>query len=122
MSDYKLTDNYDLDMNATGKKDIQLLTDKKEIIKQRLMVRLKSYQNDWFLDLDNGIPYITDIFKKEVSLSAVQALLTSTILDTDGVDSLLSFEYDIDISTRSLSVEFTCKTEEGTLELVVDIL
>ena len=113
--DKKLTTDGDLDFDAGGEKNLQILTDEKENIAQRLRIRLRSFKGDWFLDLDDGLPYYNDIFGKNVSLSTIQALLVSKISTTPGIISLLKFEFLMDIELRTLDVDFEVKTSGGTL-------
>ena len=121
MSDIQLTEDGDLFFSEGSFKDLALTTEKNEIA-QRLRIRLRSFANDWFLDLSDGIPYFEDILKKNPNINIIRGLFKSAILAVEGVTSLLSFEMQNDPSTRTLSIEFGVMTTGGELPIAINIL
>ena len=122
MKDLKITTTGDLDFTVGGNKDLQFETDTKEVIAQRLRIALRSFKNDWFINLADGLPYFDDILVKNASIATIQALIKSTILNVEGVNSLVDFQMNYDISTRKFTIDFQVLTAFGTLPLVVNIL
>lgn len=117
MSDIKIN-------TATG--DIELtgndfeLTTGREAIEQHLAQRLKTFINEWFLDLRIGIPYFEHIFKKRFDPVIVDSVLKREIIRTPGSIELLRFNADVD-SGRTLNVEFKLKTTEGVINFSEEI-
>jgi hypothetical protein len=122
MSDLKLTETGDLDMGSSDILDLSIITDYKEEIKQRIAIRLRSFKNDWFADLDDGLPYFEDIFIKNPDKILVSSIFKSEILAVPGVTGLDDFDYDLDISTRELTLTFSAKTNEGTIPIEISLL
>lgn len=83
---------------------------------QHVRTRLLFYRGEWFLDLEAGVPYFEEIFVKPVNLANVESILKQTILQTDGVERLLTFSLDYENTTRKLTVEFSAETIYGLLE------
>lgn len=120
MTDIKLTDDGDISFSETSFKDMEIITGNEEIA-QRLRIKLRSFLADWFLDLDDGIPYFQEVFTKNPSINVIRAFFKSAILSVEGVSSLLTFELDYGISERKLSLDFTALTESGELPIIINI-
>lgn len=119
MTDFKLTEDFDLDFGEGDSDllDLQIETDEKNIIKQQLVTALRSFTNDWFANLDDGLPYFQDILVKNPDRITVIGLYRSAILSVDGVVGVEDFDYDFDASARELTVSFTVLTGTGNIEI-----
>ena len=83
---------------------------------QQVRSRLLFYTGEWFLNLQSGTPYFQEIFKRPINLGRVESILKSRILDTEGVNELVSFEMNYTgESLRKLSVAFTANTIYGEI-------
>ncbi len=82
----------------------------------KLRTNLLTYLGEWFLDLNTGVPYFQEIFVKPVDLANVESILKQTILTTDGVESLTTFETSFDGVLRSFAVQAQVKTIYNTVE------
>jgi len=71
---------------------------------------------EWFLDTDVGVPWFRDILIKKPSFVVVQEVLKDTILDTPGVLEITKFQFDFNSTTREAELEFSCQTDEGTID------
>lgn len=80
------------------------------LVVQQVRSNLLYYRAEWFLNRNNGVPYFQDVFVKPANLNLLESELKSTILNTPGVDSLISFSLDFDTSTRKVSVSFEART------------
>lgn len=69
---------------------------------QNIQTRLKSFTDDWFLDTENGIDWITLLGSKG-NQDRIEREIQKTILQTDGVVAIISF--DVTVSDRNLSVK-----------------
>ena len=97
---------------ATG--DVAVVTDGDGIM-QDILVRLRTFRGEWFLNTDAGVPYFQDIFLKNVNLHRVSSVLKDAIIGTPGVTALTSFELSLTTATRALSLAFRAITEEGEI-------
>ncbi len=85
---------------------------------QRVKIRLLVYKGEWFRDINYGVPYLQEIFGKDTK-NAADANLKSTILGTENVKSLLSYQSTIG-RNRTLQVVFSIKVGSG--KIINDIL
>lgn len=114
MLDIALSSNHDLDTSSLDLK----LVDKAAQVRQQLLIKLKLWRGEWFLDTEFGTPYLQQILGKQLTLSGALAALRKSILEVEGVRQILSFSYKFNNSTRKLEVEFTADTPYGIVEVI----
>jgi hypothetical protein len=90
--------------------------DAPEAVRQAVDTRLNLWQGEWFLDSEDGTPYLQDILGFSARGSADLAI-QDRILGTPGVSEILDYSSQIDSVLRSLSVQSTIKTQYGEAEL-----
>lgn len=105
--------NIDTGDLAIGAQDLYLV-EKIDYIEQKLIIRLRFFFSEWFLDNTLGVKYVESIFVKNPDLDLVESLLKATILETPGVVSLVSFSLDLS-TTRELTVTFKANTDYGII-------
>jgi len=112
MSDFALNPaTQDVDLSRD---DLYFVTGA-DAIAQHLLIRLRIYQGEWFLDTRVGIPYYQQIFRKNPNLAAIQTIYRDAITTTPGVDTLERIDLDFDTPTRRLGIEFSAKLEGETV-------
>lgn len=112
--DLKLTTDGDLDISGLKLSWIDGI----DAIAQHIMIRLKFFFAEWFLDTTMGMPYKDYILIKGADMDIVSSLFKNCILGTPGVITpLKDFNLTLDDTTRSLKVTFTAETEQGTLSI-----
>jgi len=90
MSDIKLTKGGDIDLTS-GR--VTLLPTEQESTTQRLLIKLKTYRGEWYLDISQGIPYFQRIFQRGGNVKSVaDTVIKNAIQNDEGVISLDSFE------------------------------
>lgn len=110
----------DLQINSATE-DIELvgndlaLTTEVAAIQQHLSQRLKTFLNEWFIDKRIGIPYFEHILRKNFDPVVVDTLFKREIITTPGVLELLSFDADLDKSSRTLQITFKARTSDGVI-------
>ena len=83
---------------------------------QHVRTRLQFYMEEWFLNLDSGVPYFQQIFVKPANLSNIESIFKSEILNTSGVLKLTEFTMSYEGgSSRKLTVTFSAETTYGTI-------
>lgn len=84
-----------------------------DAIAQHLKIRLRFFLGEWFLNLDEGIPYFERVFVKSPNIPEIRALYRRAILTTPGVATIDDLTVDFDGSSRVLSVTFAGETDTG---------
>jgi hypothetical protein len=111
--DLKLTDSHDVLIENFD----LVLIDGKEAVRQQILVKLKLWRGEWFLDTEFGTPWLQDVLGKQLSLSGVLAALQTSILEVAGTTRFQSFEYDFSRQERRLIVNFIVETIYGPIEV-----
>jgi hypothetical protein len=88
------------------------LRDTPETVAQAVVTRLAQLAGEWFLDLQDGTPYVQGVFGRHTQAS-YDLVLQSRILGTEGVTEILSYESDFDPDTRRLTVSVSIDTVYG---------
>ena len=92
-------------------------------IAQTIKTRLKLFLGEYFRDISEGVPWFEKpdgsygILQKGYSLEQVEALLRSTISQTDGVLTILSFSSEFDENQRRLTIRTIVATQYGNVEV-----
>ena len=73
-------------------------------IYQNVNTRLQSFENDWFLDMDHGLPWL-EAMEKPADMSRIESMVKLQVLQTEGVATLDEFSLNINPNTRKLKVE-----------------
>jgi len=109
--DVKLVDAvWDLDIVAG---DLVLISGHDDVV-QHIKQRLLAFRGEWFLDLGEGLPWLTEILGKPVDIALVEALFKERIQGSPGVDELLAFALNpVDEIERALRVDFTVRMVSG---------
>ena len=115
MSDFKLNSNNDI---AIENFNFVIITEE-ENIAQRVLINLRVFLGEWFLDTTRGVPYYQSILIKNPDSSLVEAELRAVILSTNGIAKLKSFSMEFNAALRKLSVNFVAQTDEG-LEIALE--
>ena len=108
------TDTHDIYLESTG--DLALAAGV-DVVRQLLVVGLRLFRGEWYLEEDAGIPYYQDVLTNAPSSRVIEALFRQAILSTDEVESLTSFTMTIDRASRRLDVDFTAVSSEGEVEV-----
>lgn len=111
MSSFALNADNDLDITNN---ELTLTVDH-EAIRQHLLVKFQLFLGEYFLDITAGVPWYQDVLLKNPNFVVVSEVLKGTIVSTQGVIEILSFELDFDAPARVFSLAFTALTEEGVI-------
>lgn len=105
--------------------DFQIITTQQEQLMQRLFIRLKTFTRDLFWNPSYGIDYLNKVYGLNRNKNTVDALILSEIQKEEMVESIISFESEIQdykygckFSVKLLSVDipiifYTLVTENG---------
>lgn len=114
MADLQLaTLDNDLDIDGAA----MSIVDGDDALLQHLLIRLRLFKGEWFLDERVGVPYYDSILIKNPDLVAIRSIFRQAILTTPGIASLDALTTSYDSTTRTLTVTFTAvKDDGGTLD------
>lgn len=105
--DLLLNSDGDLDLSTN---DFQLV-DGVDAVRQELQIRYRFFLGEWFLDPDEGVPYVRDVLKKNPNEAQVRAMLVEVAKTTPGVASVDSITLDLDAATRTLTVALDVQSD-----------
>ena len=91
--------------------------DEVQSVVQRVTIKLKLWRGEWFLDTDQGTPWIQDILIKQVSESGSAAALRASILEVEDVQAIDKFEFSINNETRDFALTFNAKIDDAIQEI-----
>lgn len=102
----------DLDLTSGG----LVLNSELEAVRQYLTAKLRAFQGEWFLDEDVGIPYLTQVLRKNPNPVVLDSIFKKAILETPGVIELLDFGLELDSAARILVIRFKARTKTGEID------
>ena len=112
------TNAWDIFLDSTG--NIACLDDYTQerlvdLICQRVRHRLQTFQGECYLDRSVGVPYFSEVLKKNPDLRRVKNLLVATINGVEGVKKIIDFSVDFSARTREYRVIFKAEADDGTI-------
>lgn len=69
---------------------------------QHIRQRLMTFAGEWFLDTEVGVVWLDEIFGRAYDPALAESVVKAEILDTDGVDEILTFSVGFDRVKRNL--------------------
>lgn len=90
----------DLYLDATG--NLAMVYDT-QAIGQHARQRLMTYEGEWFLDKDVGVPWLRDIMGRQYDPVLAESVVKTCILETDGVTEITSFSVRFSRETRGVT-------------------
>lgn len=127
-----MTTGFDLELDPdTGDlvidEDVHLTTGIDSVV-QDALINLRLFRGEWFLDLDEGVPYFERI---DSGVTEAEALLgqkfdegkardaiRDALIATNGVVEIVFLNVSFDRSTRVLTVTWQVRTDRGTSDVV----
>ena len=85
-----------------------------EAIRQNVATRIKSFANDWFLDISANIDWFNILGNKN-NEQIIRSEVTRVVLATEGIATLDKFELIVDERKANIIIEFTDIFEEPNI-------
>ena len=114
MIDFKLDGEGDI-LITDGK--FTLLNTIQEAVRQRILITLRTFLGEYFLDISQGIPYRQQIFNKGITTKETDAIFLAKILSDPDVIKVESFSSTYLASNRSYDLRFEVLTTDGLLRI-----
>ncbi|MNQ81959.1 hypothetical protein D3C85_969970 [compost metagenome] len=95
-------------------------TESREVVAQRLKIRLLTFRNEWFLSLSYGVPYWQRILGKKVTKAGVDRIFQEDILKERGVLEISSFNSTFKNREYSMSFRVRTNGNQVTEEITIN--
>ena len=92
--------------------DIMMIDDAARIA-QQILITLRFWLGEWFLNTTEGTPYLEYILVKQPNMAHIRQILTEQIQSVEGVKAVTNMELTFDQRERHLLVEYTADTDYG---------
>ena len=90
-----------------------------DAVAQAVKTRLLLWLGEWFLDIEEGTPYLQGILGKH-SIDQANAVIQDRILSTQGVVNFTNYVSTLNPDSRALLVTFTLDTIYGPSQVEID--
>ena len=101
--------------------DLKLTLNQSESLAQRLKVKLSTFQGEWFLNDQLGLPYYQRIFTKGVSKATVDTIYLRAISSEPEVIQVLDFDSSMDNANRIYSLSFKVRSMNDPNPIPIEI-
>ena len=91
------------------------MIDNAERVAQQIVITLRFWYAEWFLDTTDGTPYLEYILVKNPNMHHIRQILMERIQSVEGVVSVQSMDIDFNRYERSLHVGYSANTDYGLL-------
>lgn len=81
-------------------------------VSQSVITRLRLWENEWFLDISEGMPYLDGVMGK-YTMDDVDSIIKERIINTEGVVEITSYQSSFNPDLRKFSVSVTISTIYG---------
>lgn len=109
--DIKLNEDGDI---AFSNGDATVTSVGAEDLAQRLLIRLRTFQGEWFMDNTLGVDWWNRVFGKNRSKVAVDAIIQTEIMKEPDVVQITSFKSQIS-PDKAYSCDFSVRTYAGAI-------
>ena len=92
-----------------------LLIDNAERVAQQILITLRFWLGEWFLDTKDGIPYLEYVLVKLPNLLHIRQIFTEAMEKVDGVKRVEEMNLAFDVKNCSLRVDYEVSTAYGLL-------
>jgi len=92
-----------------------LIIDNAERVAQQILITLRFWLGEWFLDTKDGIPYLEYVLVKSPNLLHIRQIFTEAMEKVDGVKRVEKMNLVFDVKNRSLHVDYEVSTDYGLI-------
>ena len=111
---------YDIAMNI-GTNDLILfdrdlmVIDNAERVAQQIVIQLRFWYGEWFLDTSDGVPYLERVLVKNPNLNHIRQIFREAIQKVPDVRKVNYVDLDFDEKERALVVSYQVETSFGLI-------
>lgn len=85
-------------------------------VAQKIRIRLLWFEGEWKWDVDEGLPYMSDLFIKNPDVDTFEGIVRSKIFEVDEVTDVREVLVDYDRQTRIATIRYTALTDYETIK------
>ena len=89
-----------------------------DAVAQAVYTRLKLWQEEWWENIDEGLPVLQQILGYRYTQKAADILIRARILETTDIVNIISFSSTFDNETRAYSCSAEVATKYGQVNLL----
>lgn len=89
--------------------------DNAERVAQQIVIQLRFWYGEWFLDVNDGVPYLEYVLVKNPNLNHIRQIFREAIEKVPDVTKIDYIELEYDERERALSVSYSVQTTFGLL-------
>ena len=104
ISDIVLTDDGDI-----------MLIDNAERVAQQIVISLRFWLGEWFLDTYLGGTYLEYVLVKNPNINHGRQVIAEAIMQVTGVSKVDRLDFDYDAANRALFVIYEVETDKGLI-------
>lgn len=114
----------DIQLGTDGDIDLSqglLFTSGIGAVTQGLRIRLQTFRGEWFLNLDEGVPYFQDLLGQKFVETRARSAFRTAIMATPGVVEIIHLVVDFDRGLRTLSIDFKVRGDAGVISESLEV-
>ena len=104
-----------LDINIV-EGDLQIINEIDALV-QKIIIKLKFFFAEWYLDTTKGIKYYESILVKNPDINLIENIFKAAIIEEDEITRIVEFKTDYDVVNRLLSIDFIADSIYGEINL-----
>lgn len=85
-------------------------------VAQKIRIMLLWFEGEWKWDVDEGLPYMSDLFIKNPDVDTFEGIVRSKIFEVDEVTDVKEVLVDYDRHTRIATIRYTALTDYETIK------
>ena len=85
-------------------------------VAQKIRIRLLWFEGEWRWDVDEGLPYMENLFIKNPDIDTFESLVRMKIFEVEEVTEVKEVLIDYDNRTRTAAIKFTALTDYETIK------
>ena len=89
-------------------------------VTQRLIIRLRTFLGEWFIDTSYGVPWLERVLGQKLNRNSIDIVIQENILKDEGVSQVVEFSSRFDESSRVYSCRFKVRVVDGTLSEIIN--
>lgn len=88
---------------------------------QRLYIRLRTFIEEWFLNVEYGVPWLEEILGQKAPKSRIDMIIQNQIMSELEVKQITEFSSSMDTLTREYRCSFRVRVASGEVSDVITI-
>lgn len=117
MSDIKLTTGHDIDLTNGSPS----LVTGRDAIAQHLNIAARFFLGEWFLDVNQGLPFFERILVRGYNEADIVQIFRSEIMKIDGITGIQSLDIDVDVEARTMTVTGRATSIDGEIDFTTEV-